>query len=174
MYKNVGKKIKVLSIIFAWILIIAVCLGAFYFLFSNDYTNTNNILICAGVIVGGSLLSIIISWFIYAYGQIAHKVQSIDEKLDDVIDALQSLNYEISHSNLENAGTKVIDDFFDKAEKSRETFEQDELDSPFQFPQSRQELFDSQMKKLRKDYEMSKITYDEYDEGIKRLEKKYK
>ena len=174
MYKNIGKKIKVLSITFAWILIIAICLAAFYNLFSNDYKDTTNILICAGVIVGGSLAATILSWFIYAFGHIAEKVQNVDEKLEEINYSLQTLCYEINHSRLENNGTKTIDEFFDKAEKSRETWEEDTSDSLFQFPQDRQELLESQMKKLRNDYEMSKINYDEYEEGIKRLEKKYK
>ena len=161
MYKNVGRKIKGFSIVLAWAVIAACCFYAFYRLFSGTM-DTDNIIISVAIVIGGILAAIIISWFIYAYGVIADNAEKQNENLDTLILSVDDLSNKIKnpiHSVQNNATAN----------------QKDEIPlEDFKLPESREEMFRSQFRKLKKDYEMSRITYDEYEEGKRKLEEKYR
>ena len=54
MYKNVGKKIKVLSIILAWVIVAISSFIGFYRFFLNDIS-TESIIISVAIIIGGCI-----------------------------------------------------------------------------------------------------------------------
>ena len=161
MYKNVGRKIKGFSIVLAWAVIAACCFYAFYRLFSGTM-DTDNIIISVAIVIGGILAAIIISWFIYAYGVIADNAEKQNENLETLILSVDDLSNKIKnpiHSVQNNATAN----------------QKDEIPlEDFKLPESREEMFRSQFRKLKKDYEMSRITYDEYEEGKRKLEEKYR
>lgn len=163
MYKNTGRKIKGFSIFFAWAFIAAACLFAFYRLFSGKM-DAENIMISIGIIVGGSLIGLFASWFMYGFGVIVEKNEKMSDDLETVILTVDELS-----SKLDNP--KPIKEFKNNNDKNSE--EDIPLEN-FKLPDSREELFRSQMKKLKKDYEMSRITYDEYESGKRKLEQKYR
>lgn len=162
MYKNVGRKIKGFSIVFAWMLIAISCFYAFYRLFMGTI-DTKNIIISVAIVVAVSLVALVLSWFLYAFGVVAENAEKQNDNLETLISAVENLS-------------EKIEDFDRKppiAPPPHHNREEIPLDE-FKLPESREELFQSQLKKLKKDYEMSRMTYDEYEEGKKILEKKYR
>ena len=164
MYKNIGRKIKGFSIFLAWTIIAVCCFYAFYRLFSG-VIDTKNIIISASIVVLGSLIAMIISWFLYAYGAIAEAAQKQNENIETLILAVDDLSKEVKKIGKKQPNTTVAE----SSDKGEEIPLGD-----FKLPSSREELYQSQLKKLKKDYEMSRITYDEYEEGKRILEKKYR
>ena len=161
MYKNVGRKIKGFSIVLAWAIIAACCFYAFYRLFSGSM-DTENIIISVAIVIGGALAALIISWFIYAYGVVTENAEKQNENLETLILAIDDLSNKIKSAN---NSTKI----------NSTDNQNDEIPiGEFKLPESREEMFRSQLRKLKKDYEMSRITYDEYEEGKRKLEEKYK
>lgn len=157
MYKNVGKKIKIFAIVFAWIIIAVSSFFAFYRFFLNEFS-TESIIISAGIIVGGCIIAVVLSWFLYAFGVITEANEATKESLENLEFAIENLTKELTSKRKNNA-----------------TISKDEIPlGDFKLPETREELFSSQLKKLKKDYEMSKITYDEYEKGKRKLEQKYK
>ena len=161
MYKNVGRKIKGFSIVLAWAIIAACCFYAFYRLFSGTM-DTENITISVAMVIGGILAAIVVSWFLYAYGTIADNAEKQNENLETLILAIDDLSNKIRSSEKETQNNPNI--------KSNNEIPLGE----FKLPESREEMFRSQLRKIKKDYEMSRITYDEYEEGKRKLEEKYK
>jgi len=149
MYKNIGKKIKGLSYFLAWCLVALCSFYAFYRLFLNEI-DLKNAVISGCIIIGGCIIAFFFSWLIYGFGELIENGQKQIENLETLI--------------------LLIDDL--KKEK-KSTKNEMPLDK-FELPTNREELFNSQLKKLKKDYEMSRITYDEYEEGKKKLEQKYR
>lgn len=161
MYKNVGRKIKGFSIVLAWAIIAACCFYAFYRLFSGTM-DTENIIISVAVVIGGILAALVISWLLYAYGAIADNAEKQNENLETLILAIDDLSNKIKNSER-------------SAQNNSNTKPNNEIPlGEFKLPESREEMFSSQLRKLKKDYEMSRITYDEYEEGKRKLEEKYK
>ena len=158
MYKNIGRKIKGFSIFVAWLIVVACCFFAFYRLFSGTI-DTKSIVISIAIIVLGSLFALVLSWFLYAFGEIAHNSAKQNENLETLILTLDDLSSKLNSETLKN-----------KTNLKKEEIPLGE----FKLPETREELFQSQLKKLKKDYEMSRITYDEYEEGKKLLEEKYR
>lgn len=161
MYKNIGKKIKGFSIVFAWIIIAVSCLFGFYRLYTEEI-DYKNIVITALIIIGGTLISVVISWFMYAFGVITEKAENSDKILEN----LEEIRY--------NSQSGFKTENYSQSFESREDTEKSIPLESFKLPETRDELFESQLRKLKKDYEMSRITFDEYEEGKLRLEKKYK
>ena len=165
MYKNTGRKIKGFSIFLAWAIIAVCAFFAFYRLFSGTI-DTQNIIISVAIVVAGSLIAMIVSWFLYAYGAVTEASEKQNENLETLIIAIDDLSKKIE--KLENKppmGPPPV----------HLEHERDEIPlGEFKLPESREELFQSQLKKLKKDYEMSRITYDEYEEGKRILEEKYR
>lgn len=160
MYKNIGRKIKGFSIVFAWTVIALSCFYASYRLFSSEM-NTENIIISVAIIIGGVLLGLIISWFLYAYGAIAENTEKQNENIETLILAVDDLSNKIKNLELNRKGdTKSVN--------------KDIPLNDFKLPESREEVFQSQLRKLKKDYEMSRITYDEYEDQKLLLEEKYR
>ena len=155
MYKNIGKKIKGFSIFFVWVVIAASCFFAFYRLYSKGITN-NNVIITVAVIVGGTLIGLFTSWFMYGFGVIAQNAERLDR--------IEEMNRNI----LENLDKK---NFSVPAQKYDDREEIPLRD--FRAPESKEEVFNLKLRSLKKDYEMSRITYDEYEERKEKLEKRY-
>ncbi len=147
MYKNIGKKIKGLAYFLVWALIAICSFYAFYRFFQSEM-NAKNIMISSCIIIGGCIVSCFFSWFIYALGELIESEQKQIEYLETLLILVEDIKK-------------------DKNKPSKE-------ENSFDLPNSREELFNSQMKKLKKDYEMSRITYDEYEEGKRKLEQKYR
>lgn len=160
MYKNIGKKIKGFSIALAWIVITVSCLIGFYRLYTEEI-DYKNIMITVLIIATGTLAAVVLSWFIYAFGVIAEKAESTDNSLRNIEDTVFEIKNKISlggypqNPDQSSQGNNIP------------------LKS-FKLPETRDELFESQLRKLKKDYEMSRITFDEYEEGKAKLEEKYK
>ncbi len=168
MYKNIGRKIKGFSIFLAWTIVALCCFYAFYRLFSGTI-DTENIIISVAIVVGGSILALIISWFLYAYGAIAESAEKQNENLETLILAVDDLSKKVESLELKPSKPSV------GAPSPYHQAEREEIPlGEFKLPESREELFQSQLRKLKKDYEMSRITYDEYEEGKHRLEEKYR
>jgi len=80
MYRNIGRKIKILAQVFCWIGVAAAVIGgivlAYYFLRMNN--------LIPGIVLGiltmvvGSLLSWIGSWLLYGYGEMIDKLDIIE------------------------------------------------------------------------------------------------
>ncbi|MCL2079175.1 MAG: hypothetical protein FWH17_04935 [Oscillospiraceae bacterium] len=68
MYNNIGAKIKILAQIIAWVGIIGSVIIGFISL---------TFIWGIGVLIGGSLLSWILSWFIYGFGELIQKTSEI-------------------------------------------------------------------------------------------------
>ena len=155
MYKNVGKKIKVLSIILAWLIVAISSFFGFYRFFLNDIS-TESIAISVAIVIGGCIVAIVLSWFIYAFGVITEAQEINTENIENLNIAFESLAKELKANRKSNAPNNEfpLDDF--------------------KTPRTHNEILSSQLKKLKKDYEMSRITYDEYEERKKKLEAKYK
>lgn len=168
MYKNIGRKIKGFSIFFAWVTVAIACMFAFYRLFSNGKFDAENIMISAGIIVGGIFAGIILSWFMYAFGVIAEKSENINDEIENLSLTVEDLANKMDKKPMpQRANTNQV-----TREKMNDS-ENIPLES-FRLPDTREELYASQLRKLKKDYEMSRITFDEYEEGKKRLEQKYR
>ena len=101
-----------------------------------------------------------------SYGAVTEASEKQNENLETLIIAIDDLSKKIE--KLENKppmGPPPV----------HPEHERDEIPlGEFKLPESREELFQSQLKKLKKDYEMSRITYDEYEEGKRILEEKYR
>ncbi len=156
MYKNIGKKIKGFSIFFAWVMIAASCFFAFYRLYNNGVTN-NNIIITVAIIVCGTLFGLFASWFMYGFGVIADKAEKLD-KIEDlnrnILENLDKKNYSVPAQKIDDREEIPLRDF--------------------STPESKEEILNSKLRKLKKDYEMSRITYDEYEARKEKIEQKYK
>lgn len=164
MYKNIGRKIKGFSIFFAWALVAGACMFAFYRLFSNGKFDMQNIMISVGIILGGVFAGIILSWFMYAFGVIAEKAENINDEIQDMTLIVEDLAQKLRQKpRISSAPNNIGADA--KGDIPLESFK---------LPDTREELYASQLRKLKKDYEMSRITFDEYEEGKKRLEQKYR
>lgn len=159
MYKNIGKKIKGFAIALAWIIITASCLVGFYRLYTNEIAY-KNIAITVLIIAVGTVTAIVVSWFIYAFGVIAEKAESAENSIKNIEETVFDIKNRTDFNNYSQSC---------EPEASNNI----PLDS-FKLPETRDELFESQLRKLKKDYEMSRITFDEYEEGKAKLEKKYK
>ncbi len=83
MFENIGGKIKALAKIICWLGITASVLGGIYmfWLAGNAYGRISTVLIVYGVllIVGGSLISWIGSFFTYGFGQLIENSDRIKE-----------------------------------------------------------------------------------------------
>ena len=90
MYKNIGKKIKGFSYFLAWVIIAVSSFYAFYRVFLNGFSVENTI-VSGCIILGGCILAIILSWFIYAFGEIAQKAQEQNENLETLILLVEDL-----------------------------------------------------------------------------------
>lgn len=165
MYKNVGRKIKGLSIFIAWAIVAACCLYGFYFLFSSKM-EVRDIIITALIVVIGSLAGVFVSWFLYAFGVVAEKSEAANENLENLLLAIDEISSKLETKEIKHVSP--IDEPVPNVPSKEIPLES------FKLPETRDELFASQLKKLKKDYEMSRITYDEYEAGKKRLEQKYK
>lgn len=155
MYKNVGKKIKALSIILAWLIVAISSFFGFYRFFLND-VSSESIAISIAIIIGGCIVAIVLSWFLYAFGVITETQEINTENIENLNIAFETLAKELKAKRKNNTTNNEIP-----------------LDD-FNSPRTHNEILSSQLKKLKKDYEMSRITYDEYEECKKRLEAKYK
>ena len=88
MYNNVGRSIKTLAKIIAFIGVAISVIGAFIIMapagnlsyYSNELAGT---LICTGLLLGilGSLLSVVLSFFMYGFGQLIESTQNIEKKV---------------------------------------------------------------------------------------------
>ena len=155
MYKNVGKKIKALSIIIAWIIVAISSFYGFYRFFLNDIS-TESIIISVAIIIGGCIVAIVLSWFLYAFGVIAEAQETNTETLENLELAIEKLSKELKAKRVSSANNSNVP-----------------LDD-YKTPKTKEELLAVQLKKLKKDYEMSRITYDEYEEAKLKLEQKYR
>lgn len=166
MYKNIGRKIKGFSIFFAWVVVAGACMFAFYRLFSNGKFDVTDIMISVGIIIGGVFAGTVLSWFMYAFGVIAEKSENINDEVENLSLTVEDLANKFDKKPLPQR----------TAQKAKENIGDSEnipLES-FKLPDTREELYASQLRKLKKDYEMSRITFDEYEDGKKRLEQKYR
>lgn len=157
MYKNIGRKIKGFSIVLAWTLIAVSCFYAFYRLF-NGTIDTKNIIISVAIVLVSSIVAMLLSWFIYAYGVLAENAEKSNDNLETLILQIDELSSKLETREKPSSTPPK------KAKKPED----------FSLPETKEELFASQLKKLKKDYEMSRITYDEYEEAKKLLEEKYR
>ncbi|MBQ5590413.1 MAG: hypothetical protein IIU65_01890 [Clostridia bacterium] len=157
MYKNIGRKIKGFSIVLAWTLIAVSCFYAFYRLF-NGTIDTKNIIISVAIVLVSSIVAMLLSWFIYAYGVLAENAEKSNDNLETLILQIDELSSKLETREKPSSTPPK------KATKQED----------FSLPETKEELFASQLKKLKKDYEMSRITYDEYEEAKKLLEEKYR
>lgn len=86
MFSNIGGKIKTVAVVFCFIGIMLTFIVAFTaFAFTSDMFYGRNPIVPLGiaflVLIVGSLLSWIGSFFTYGFGQLIESAQSIDEKL---------------------------------------------------------------------------------------------
>ncbi len=153
MYKNIGKKIKGFSYFLAWVIIAVSSFYAFYRVFLNGFSVENTI-VSGCIILGGCILAIILSWFIYAFGEIAQKAQEQNENLETLILLVDDLQKKVNAQQKSNKDEVPLFDFKTNTSKS--------------------DLYSARLKKLKIDYEMSRITYDEYEERKKKLQAEYK
>lgn len=155
MYKNVGKKIKVLSIILAWAVVAISSFIGFYRFFLNEIS-TESIVISVAIIVGGCIIAVVLSWFLYAFGVITEAQETNAETFENLELAIEKLSKELKAKrvNSENNSNIPLEDY--------------------KTPKTKEELLAVQLRRLKKDYEMSRITYDEYEEAKLKLEQKYK
>lgn len=149
MYKNVGKKIKVLSIILAWTIVAIGSFLGFYRFFSNEIS-TESIVISIAIIAGSCIIAVVLSWFLYAFGVVTE-------------------NSQINAENLENLNI-IVETLSKELKAKRKSANNDIPLEDFKTPKTREELIATQLKKLKKDYEMSRITYDEYEQAKRKLE----
>jgi hypothetical protein len=78
MYNNIGEKIKVLAQVIAWIGIIGNVIAGFILIAQGaDSYNGSEALIGVGILIGGSLISWIFSWFMYGFGELIVKTTEI-------------------------------------------------------------------------------------------------
>ena len=152
MYKNIGKKIKGFSYFLAWVIIAVSSFYAFYRVFLNGFSVENTI-VSGCIILGGCILAIILSWFIYAFGEIAQKAQEQNENLETLILLVEDLPSKIKAQSNKKDEVPLFD---------------------FKTNTSKTDLYSARLKKLKIDYEMSRITYDEYEERKKKLQAEYK
>lgn len=152
MYKNIGKKIKGFSYFLAWVIIAVSSFYAFYRVFLNGFSVENTI-VSGCIILGGCILAIILSWFIYAFGEIAQKAQEQNENLETLILLVEDLPSKIKAQSNKKDEVPLFD---------------------FKTNTSKTDLYSARLKKLKTDYEMSRITYDEYEERKKKLQAEYK
>lgn len=156
MYKNIGKKIKGFSIFFAWVVIAASCFGAFYYLFKSKEITTNGIIITVAIIVVGTLVGLFASWFMYGFGVIAQKAEKLDDIEDlnkNILESLDKINFSVPAQKYDDRKDIPLRDF--------------------STPETKNEVLNSKLRRLKKDYEMSRITYDEYEERKEQLEQEY-
>ena len=88
MYDNVGRSIKTLAKVIAFLGVAMCVIGAIIIMapagninsFSNELANS---LVISGLLIGvlGSLLCIILSFFMYGFGQIIESTQNIEKKV---------------------------------------------------------------------------------------------
>lgn len=88
MYNNIGRSIKTLAKVIAFIGVAISVICAFAIMapasnlsrYSNELAGT---IICTGLLIGvlGSLLSIIMSFFMYGFGQLIESTQNIEKKI---------------------------------------------------------------------------------------------
>ena len=77
MYKNIGAKIKVLAKAIAWIgILISLIVGVIFIIADGGWFDIE-FFIGIGVLVGGSLLSWVSSWFMYGFGELIVKTTEI-------------------------------------------------------------------------------------------------
>lgn len=107
MYNNVGRSIKTLAKIIAFIGVAISVIGAFIIMapagnlsyYSNELAGT---LICTGLLIGilGSLLSVVLSFFMYGFGQLIDSAQNIEKKI--VFEkSLEDIKYENDTNSVE-------------------------------------------------------------------------
>ena len=166
MYKNIGRKIKGFSIFFAWVIIAAACMFSFYRLFSNGKFDATDIIISVGIIIGGIFAGVVLSWFMYAFGVIAEKSENINDEIENLSLTVEDLANKMDKKPMPQRINQITRENANESENIP-------LES-FKLPDTREELYASQLRKLKKDYEMSRITFDEYEDGKKRLEQKYR
>ncbi|MDR1328063.1 MAG: SHOCT domain-containing protein [Oscillospiraceae bacterium] len=80
MYNNIGEKIKGLAKVIAWIgIIVSVIAGLILIVEGSDSYYGGGILISVGivVVVVGTLVSWIASWFMYGFGELIEKTAEI-------------------------------------------------------------------------------------------------
>lgn len=76
MYKNVGKKIKVLAQVLGWLcLAVGIILALVYL---TDELSQNDLLGFIGLAVG--VVTFIASWFMYGFGQLVDDVRALRNK----------------------------------------------------------------------------------------------
>lgn len=164
MYKNVGRKIKGFSIFLAWLIVAAASMLAFYRLFENNSFDAVSIAISVGIIIAGIALAILLSWFIYGFGVIVQSAEKTSEEIESISYLLCNIDSIIAQKGASP-----------KPNANAQNNQQENIPiSTFKLPDTREELYASQLRKLKKDYEMSRITFDEYEQGKKLLEQKYK
>ena len=80
MYNNIGKKIKLLAKINAWIGIVISLIIGIYFIYWDGVNNNFALLWLAFLImIAGSLLSWIGSWVLYGFGELIDKTTEISK-----------------------------------------------------------------------------------------------
>ncbi len=80
MFDNIGGKIKSLAVVVTILGIIASIIYAIILWSQNSYRH-NTILLGLGILLGGSLVSWIGSFFMYGFGEMIVRLKSIDEKM---------------------------------------------------------------------------------------------
>jgi len=72
MYNKIGIKIKVAAKVIAWIGIIGSTIAGIFLMSYKPFVITG-----LGVLLGGSFISWILSWFMYGYGELIEKTTEI-------------------------------------------------------------------------------------------------
>lgn len=154
MYKNIGKKLKGFSYCFAWIIIAICSFYAFYRGFLNGFS-IKNLLVGVAIVFDGCLVAIVLSWFVYAFGELVQKTAEQNENLEILIEKIDDLPKKFNNQSTQKSKSEVYL-------------------SEFKTNQSKTDVLNSQLRRLKNDYEMSRITYDEYEARKKKLEAEYK
>lgn len=77
MYNNVSKVIKAMAIVLGWLLLVGGVV-AFFLLKGNGVWRTT-----AYICLGGGILSFLMSWVLYGFGQLVEDVHKIRENTEN-------------------------------------------------------------------------------------------
>lgn len=79
MYNNIGSKHKIFARVFAWIGIIGSVITGLIFIAQgmNNHRGETLVGIGVGVLIGGSFLSWVASWFMFGFGELIEKATEI-------------------------------------------------------------------------------------------------
>jgi hypothetical protein len=172
MYNNIGEKIKGLAKSLALIgTIISVIIGINLIVKGSDSYYDGRVLIYTGigVILVGTLVSWIWSWFMYGFGELIEKTAEIARNTAGSLSG--SLTAKITTVEMTNAEKlKVLLEWKENDLISEEEFEIFKIRRPFL---KAQELVDGNINErlldLKNEFESGKITQQEYDYRRKAL-----